>query len=279
MARTITEIQTEIFTSIAANENLAGLTSTSKVAIWRLLVFIVAFAIWTLERLFDTHQKEIDTALYEQKSGTARWYRNMALAFQYGFKLLTDDDQFNNLGFTTDQIEASKIIKYCSVKESLESSRIIIKIATESGDNLAPLSESQIESFENYIAEVAYAGVKFEVVNNPADKLLLNLRIYRNPLVIDAAGNNIITGGKTVEIAIKNYIKNLPFDGELVINDLIQTLRELDGVDNAHMISAQSSYKDLVTGVYTAFATIDVKKIPIAGYFEIANFENVTYVV
>ena len=105
------------------------------------------------------------------------------------------------------------------------------------------------------------------------------MRIYRNPLVIDGTGNNILTGGKPVESAVKNYIKNLPFDGELVINDLIDYLRDVPGVENAHIISASSSYKDLVTGLYKPFVTIDVKTIPVAGYFEVENFDNLTYVV
>ncbi|OAE90522.1 hypothetical protein [Flavobacterium psychrophilum] len=127
--------------------------------------------------------------------------------------------------------------------------------------------------------EIAYAGVKLEIVNNPADKLQLMMRVYRNPLVINENGNNIITGGKTVEDAIKKYIKNLPFDGELVINDLIDYLRNVHGVINVHIISAQSSYKDLVTNLYKPFVSIDVKTIPVAGYFEVENFNNITYVI
>ncbi|MEO8236406.1 MAG: nucleotidyltransferase [Flavobacterium sp.] len=279
MARTVEEIQVQMLTGIANNSDLVGLNSTSKVAIYRLIVFIVAIAIWTLEKLFDTHSSQVDVAIYENKPGTARWYRNMSLAYQFGFNLLTDDDQFDNAGFTTDQIEASKIVKYCSVKESLESSRLIIKLAGDDGTNLIPLTPTQIDSFKYYISEVAYAGVKTHFVNNPADKLRLTMRVYRNPLVIDENGNNILTGGKSVEIAIKKYIKNLPFDGELVINDLIDYLRDVPGVENAHIISAATSYKDLVTGLYTSFATIDVKTIPVAGYFEVENFNNITYVV
>jgi hypothetical protein len=277
MARTVTEIQQEIFANIISNDDLAILNSTSKVAIYRLLVFVVSFAVWTLEKLFDIHSSQVDEAIYNQKSGTPRWYRNMSLHFQFGFNLLTDDDQFDNIGFTNDQIEASKIIKYCSVKESLESSRLIIKIAGESGDNLIPLTPTQITSFQYYMSEVAYAGVKLNIVNNPADKLSLTMRVYRNPLVIDELGNNILIGGKSVELAIKQYIKNLPFDGELVINDMIDYLRDVDGVENVHIISAQSSYKDLVTGLYKPFVTIDVKTIPVAGYFEVENFNKIDY--
>ena len=279
MARTVTEIQQEIFANITSNEDLATLNSTSKVAIYRLLVFVFSYAVWTLEKLFDIHAQQVDQAIYENKPGTARWYRNKSLAFQFGFNLLTDDDEFDNTSHTTDAIEASKIVKYCSVKESLESSRLIIKIAGESGENLIPLTPTQITSFGFYMGEVAYAGVKVNIVNNPADKLQLTLSVYRNPLVIDENGNNILTGGKSVEVALKQYIKNLPFDGELVINDMIDYLRDIPGVENVHVISAQSSYKDLVTGLYTPLVTIDVKTIPVAGYFEILNFDNVTYVV
>lgn len=279
MARSISEIKAQIINAIAGNSDLQGLDSSSGFGIYGLFAYIVSVAINQLEKLFDVHVTEVDKAIYENKPGTARWYRNMSLAFQYGFNLLTDDDQFDNTGFTTDQIEASKIIKYCSVKESLESSRLIIKIAGEIGDNLIPLTATQITSFQFYMSEVAYAGVKINIVNNPADKLALNIKVYRNPLVIDELGNNILTGGKTVESAIKKYMKNLPFDGELVINDMIDYLRDVAGVLNVHVISAQSNHKDLVTGIYTNFATIDVKTIPVAGYFEITNFDNVSYVV
>lgn len=289
MARTVTEIQNEIFLSITTNDDLAALNSTSKVAIYRLLVFAVSYAIYILEKLFDIHTSQVDKAIYENKPGTKRWYRNVALKFQYGMLLLVDDDEFDNTGFTPEQIEASKIIKYCSVKESLESSRLIVKIAGESGDNLSPLTATQITSFKFYLSEIAYAGVKINVVNNPADRLALTLRVYRNPLVIDENGNNIVLGGKPIETAIKQYMKNLPFDGELVINDMIDYLRDVPGVENVHVLSAQSSYKDLVTGLFTPFVNIDIEIIPVAGYFETGtivsgafvpnDFTGISYVV
>lgn len=287
MARSITVIQQEIFQSIALNPDLAGLNSISKVAIYRLFVFVVAFAIWTLELLFDKHKSEIDTALYEQKSGTPRWYRNMSLAFQYGFdlttgnsfKLLTDDDQFDNTNATDEQIEASKIIKYCSVKESLESNRLTIKVAGESGTDLLPLNPNQITAFTKYLQEIKFAGVKLNVVNNPADQLVLFMAVYRDVLVIDELGNSIKNGGKPVETAVNNYMKSLPFDGELVLNDLIAVLRAVAGVNNVNIVNATSSYYDTVTNSFTNQAPINVKTIPIAGYFEVVNYDNVTYVV
>lgn len=280
MARTVQEIQGAMLADIASNQALSGqLTSTSKVAVYRLFTFIVAMAIWLLESIFDNHKKEIDTALYEQKSGTPRWYRNMSLAFQYGFDLLEDSDKFDNTGYTDDQIEASKIIKYCSVKESIESNRLTIKVAGESGENLIPLDDTQITAFLQYMTEIKYAGVKLNVVNNPADKLLLNMQIYRDVLVINENGVSILNGDKPVEKAIRAYMKALPFDGELVLNDLIAHLRAVEGVNDANITTATSSSYNTATNTYTDFQPINVKTIPIAGYFEIENFNTVTYVV
>lgn len=279
MARTIEVIQKGMLDSISTNADLAELTSTSKVSMYRLIVFIVSYAIWALEMIFDNHRKEIETALYEQKSGTPRWYRNMSLAFQFGFDLLIDSDKFDNTGFTDDQIEDSKIIKYCSVKESNDSNRLVLKVASEQGDLLTPLTPTQITSFTEYLKEIKYAGVKINVVNNPADKLLLNMVVYRDALVLDETGNSIVNGGKPIEAAVKSYMKNLPFDGELVINDLIEKLRAVEGVNNVHIVYANSSFYDTVTGDFSLFAPINIKTIPVAGYFEIENFDTVSYVV
>ncbi|PWA10981.1 nucleotidyltransferase [Flavobacterium laiguense] len=289
MARSIATIKQELTANFMGNavlQNSYGFadgavfeSEFSKVSIESILFDIFAFGVFLLEVIFDYHKKEIDTAIYEQKSGTPRWYRNMSLAFQYGFDLLDDSDKFENTGFTADQIEASKIIKYCSVKESIESNRLTIKVAGESGDDLIPLDVTQITAFKDYLAEIKYAGVKINVVNNPADKLQLTMAIYRDVLVIDENGNSILNGGKPVEKAIRDYMKNLPFDGELVINDLIAKLRAIDGVNNAHIINATSSAYDSATADYLGFVPINVKTIPVAGYFEIVNFDTVSYVV
>ena len=291
MARTITEIQNKIFDSITANEDLAGLTSTNKVSIYRLIVFIISYAIWTLETLFDIHKKELQTELLKQKSGTLPWYRTMALAFQYGFnpnfELLTDSDQFNNAGKTEQQIAASKIVKYAAVSESSDYSRVIIKIAGETNGVLAPITNDQRSAFEYYINEVRYAGVKVTVINYLPDRLYLDLKIYRDPLLIDEQGNSITNGGKPVENAIKAYMKQLPFNGELVLAHLTDALQKVEGVRIPHIVGAKSSWIDPVVNGHGTPQPIDVKTIAISGYFEVLNFNvngvvdfnKITYVV
>jgi hypothetical protein len=277
MARSIQIIQQEMFDNIAANPNLAGLTSISKVAIWRLFVFVVAFSIWVLENLFDTHKKEVDTIIDEKMPHRASWYRTKAKAFQYGFALIPDTDKYDNTGIAPEQIEASKIIKYSAVTQS--AGQILIKIATEVNGVLSPIAPEVKAAFEAYVLEIADCGVKYLIVNHLPDILLLNLKIFRDPLVLDSSGMSILNGNYPVQDAINEYMKELPFDGELVLAHLIDKLQKAEGVVIPHLVNAESQSIDINTNVYNPAAPINVKTIPVSGYFKIPNFDKVSYVV
>ena len=277
MARTIQEIQTLILQAKAQEPALNELNSTSKVAIWRLWVYIIAVAIWSLEKLFDQHRADIDKRLAELKPHTARWYRSKALAFQYGFDLLTDSDKFNNQGHTEEAIEASKIVKYSAVIESKNEGRLIVKIAGEQGETLQPITDAQKQAFEAYLQEIKDAGVRLSVVNYQPDVLHLQMKIIYDPLVLDSNGQSIIHATKPVEETIKSYLKRLPFNGELVLAHLIDALQQAEGVKIPHLVLAQS--KNITSGGgYGAFETIEISKIPTAGYFTIDNFNDISYV-
>lgn len=277
MARSIQEIQNIILQAKAQEPVLESLNSTSKVAIWRLWVYIIAVAIWSLEKLFDQHRADIDKRLAELKPHTARWYRSKALAFQYGFDLLPESDTFNNQGHTEEAIEASKIVKYSAVIESKNEGRLIVKIAGEQGDTLQPITDAQKQAFEAYLQEIKDAGVRLSVVNYQPDVLHLQMKIVYDPLVLDSNGQSIIHATKPVEEAIKSYLKRLPFNGELVLAHLIDALQQAEGVKIPHLVLAQS--KNITSGGdYGAFETIEISKIPTAGYFTIDNFNDITYV-
>ena len=277
MARTIQEIQTLILQAKAQEPALNELNSSSKVAIWRLWVYIIAVAIWSLEKLFDQHRADIDKRLADLKPHTARWYRSKALAFQYGFDLLPDSDKFNNQGHTEEAIEASKIVKYSAVIESKNEGRLIVKIAGEQGNTLQPITDTQKQAFEAYLQEIKDAGVRLSVVNYQPDILHLQMKIVYDPLVLDSNGQSILHATKPVEETIKNYLKRLPFNGELVLAHLIDVLQQAEGVKIPHLVLAQSK-NITIGGGYGAFETIEISKIPTAGYFTIDNFNDITYV-
>ena len=279
MARSIEEIYAYILAKKEADPNLDVLSSNSKTAVWRLWLYVTAYAIWTLETLFDVHKSEVSTILAELKPHTARWYRNKALAFQYGFDLYADTDVFVNEGFTEEQISASKIIKYSAVTEAVNESRLIVKIATEDANQeLSPISDPEKESFDSYIEEIRDAGVKITVINYLPDILKLNIKIYYDPLVLTSEGVSILTVKKPVEIALKEFMKELPFNGELILSALVDKLQKTEGVEIPHLVNAASSWIDSNGTTYGTFENIAVKKIPTSGYFKIENFDNIEYI-
>lgn len=285
--RTRIEIKNQITTSFINNEVISGaygLTENltfeqqfSLVSFENILFDILSFSIFLLEQLFNQHQKEVEDQLYNQKSGSLPWYRFMALKFQYGFALITDSDEFDNSSSTTEQIEASKIIKYAAVNDGDVQGTVIVKIAGETNGVLAPISASAQTSVEAYFEEIKYSGTRVRVINYLHDRLFLNLRIYRNPLVLDANGVSILTGVKSVEEAIQAYMKELPFNGELELESLTDKLQLVDGVITAHLIEASTSH--ITEEGYGLPNPIDVKRIPESGYFQVVNFDNISYVV
>ena len=91
MARTIAEIKqgmTDRFMAEEAVRERYGLTSGdtfeskfSKVSIEGLLLYVVAFGIWVVERLMDEHRTAVEGMLAERLPHTARWYRNLVLGW------------------------------------------------------------------------------------------------------------------------------------------------------------------------------------------------------
>lgn len=290
MARSTQDIKAEMTQNFMSNITLSELygfainanfsDEFSVVSLENILFEIVAYCIFVHEQLFDTHKKEVSDALYNQKSGRLPWYRFMALKFQYGFDLITDTDEFDNTTATTEEIESSKIIKYAAVSESPEESRVIIKIAGEDNNELAPLTIPQRNAFEAYLNEIRYAGVKLTVINYLPDLLFLNLQIERDPLVLDANGMSILNGNFPVNDAIEAYMKLLPFNGEFVVFDFLKYIEaNAEGVVTPTALNIESSFIDPLTDEYGDPVSLPIKTIPFSGYFKVANYDNISYVV
>lgn len=279
MARTIPEIQNQMLLAIASDSVLSTLlTSRSATAVFRLMTYIIAAAIFVFEDNLDTHRAEVSAELYNQKAGSLPWYRTMALRFQYGFALVPDFDYYDNGDATDEQVEASKIIRYAAVTEAQESSRVILKIAGETGEVLSPILPEQMEAFESYIEEIKIAGVKVDIINFLPDRLFLNLTMYYDPELLASNGMSILNGDFPVNDAIRDYLKNLPFNGEFVIAHFVDRLQQVPGIKIPHVNLIQSSWIDPAVSDYGMPQPINIRTIPVSGYFTPMGFDNINYV-
>lgn len=250
--------------------NLTFEDQFSTVSLENIIFTIVATSMWIMQGLFNQHQTETSNTISELKPHTARWYRNKALAFQYGFDLYEDSDKFNNENYSLEEIEKSKVVRYSAVTESQNESRLIIKIAGEISGELMPISESQKESFTAYMDEIKDAGVPITIINYLPDLLYLNITIKRDPLVLDAQGYAIvpINGDiKPIDTAISQFLRKLPFNGELIIDDLESFIKQVKGVLDICIDNAASSWFVPNVNDYGQAQGIYMSKIPESGYF------------
>ncbi|MBD3748501.1 MAG: nucleotidyltransferase [Sphingobacteriales bacterium] len=264
MARTIDYWYSQIIAQKEATSELDVLTSTSKVAIWRLFAYVVAVVIWSLDKLFDIHKAEIDDLISLEKAHRLQWYRQKALAFRLGQDLIDETDQYDNTGLTDADIEALQIIKQAAVNEI--KGQLRLKVVSESGGEYQQLDEGQLLAFTDYMERIKDAGERIKYESLPPDDLKLNVDIFYNPLVLKSDGSRI-DGASTTPIpdAIRAHLKNLRFSGEYANSRLHTALTLVDGVVLPVVKSAQAKY-----GLFP-FTTIDERYIPDAGYLELTD--------
>lgn len=259
------------------SEALQDLTSDSKTSVWGNFIWIIAYAINLLREMFVQHKVEMHELIASKKLHNGIWIRNKLLSFQYGFSLIPETDVWDNEEKTDEEIETSQIIKYAAVTESQDERRVICKIATEAGGELSPLGSGQIEAVSEWLKEIKPAGVPYTVISYSPDKLLLGLRVFRDALLLDNNGVHRITGEEPVKDALKAYLKELPFNGELRIQELANALEIVEGVRIVQVDYLQSSWVSAELGTYGDYQAIDVRKVPESGYFVFENFDEISY--
>ena len=284
MARSIEQIKTSMAEAFMQDTNLAikygfevgaDFNNTfSKVSIESLLLYIVAVGIWTLERLFDTHTAEVTDYIATMKPHSLRWYVEKAKAFMYGEpvlpELISGSDIYDTTDMTDEQIAQAKIVTFAACTEN--NATLYLKVA-KAGP--APLTADEKAAFIAYLHEIKDAGVRIDVISEQGDYLKLDMVIYYDPLLINANGESKADGTRVVEQAIKDYIENIPFNGEFRKNELEDAIQAVDGVV---MVEFNAAYHS-ETGAEDTYDEVVPYCKPASGYFKFdnADLSDVTY--
>jgi len=239
---------------------LADLTTASKVAVWRLMFFVIAFGIWMHEKRFDDHVAWIEERALQLKIGSVQWYHARALEFQYGDALVLQADGEYQYAAVN---EALRIVKLVSVNEI--GGQLFLKVAKLDGAGTPePLTTLELDAFIAYMQKLKFAGVIITCVSRVPDLLRVQYRVYVDPLVINANGELISnTSIKPIETAITDYCKGLPFNGVFSITELTDKIQQVEGVVNPVYENASAQY-----GINTFVALGDYYN-PNAGYLTI----------
>lgn len=258
MAR-INEIQDAIIEELQSDEKLPEL-STSVTSVWRLFTYIAAFFSLMLENLFVKHKEGVDQALLSLKPHSATWYQYKALLFQYGSDLADGLDTYDNSVLTNEQIDEQKIIAQCAVTEL--NGNLTIKVAKEVDEELVPLSSDEYNSFASYLGEIKDAGVNVVPLSLEADRLKMIIDVHYNPLILNSAGQRIDgTDDAPVEFAIRDFLRQAPFDGQYILSDHQDAVKSEESVVVVKVRLCQAARFDNLN-----FSNVDILYKPYAGF-------------
>lgn len=218
----VVELWTSIMANAISDPLLAGLTSTSNTAIWRLWAFITAVCIWMHEYIWSLYQKEIQTIADSAIPNTAAWLQKQVLLFQYGHNLL-----FENYRpyYTTVDLSA-RIIARSAVIDGVPA---VVKVAKMSGSALTPLSAIELSALGFYVDQIKPVGTPIQLLSLSPDKIKVVAEVHYRGLL------SLSVVKQQVELAINSYLANLPFDGRLYLSELQDAVQSVQGVIDAHL--------------------------------------------
>jgi len=240
---------------------LTDLTSTSKVAVWRLWMWITAVAIWSLENLWDLFKTELADLISRKDVATTRWYQAICLEFQYGDQL-----QWNGKRFIYAIIDATKqIIKKAAATE--ENGRLKIKVGKLSGSSIVPLSSPEQTAFTAYIRLRKIAGTFISIISMNADSLWIGAKVVYDATVLDASGQSLASPGTyPVEDAINAYVSELnnDFNGKFFNSELVMNIKQCPAVVDVTDIVVK--VKNVVDNTWI---TVNSSIVAYSGHFKI----------
>jgi hypothetical protein len=237
---------------------LQDLTSASKVAIWRLWLWIFAVGSWIVESLFDTHQGEITTIIATQKPHNLYWYEQQAKLFQYGYAMIWDKGAFSYSMIDP----TAQVVKYSKATELNGS--VLIKVATIINSVMGPLPFAQLTALTLFFTKWKDAGVPVTIINLAPDIVQFTMTIIRDRLVL-AANNSLLSdsGSFPITDAINTFGDNLEFGGILRLSSLQDAIKAAPGVIDVKIYSAQ------IKPAGGNFSAIDLFCVPASGYVTI----------
>lgn len=222
MARSITEIQNQIIAEKEARPELNRLSSASAVAVWRVWVYVTAVAIHFHERIFDLFRTEVETKIAARQAGTPDWYIQKVFDFQLG-----DQVQVVNGIATYAVVDPTKrIITRASFREVEGDAGLVLQIRVAKGEIglEEPLTNEEVFQLKTYLERVKFAGINIQVISLNPDRMRLTAEIFFDGIY------NPTTVATNVKNAIREYFKNLDFDGQVYINKIIDVVQQVEGV-------------------------------------------------
>jgi hypothetical protein len=158
------------------------------------------------------------------------WVRSKVLEFQYD-STITQVVQYDTITNTVSYPIVNpnyRIITNCSVSQR-SNKQITIKVNKSGG---AVLSGSELTALQSYLSYVLFAGIQKTIISASPDYLMVECLVYYDGQYVNVIQQN-------VELAITNYMANLPYDGAIEISELEDAIQLVSGVEDLVFVNVE----------------------------------------
>lgn len=227
MARTISQIKQIMIDEKNNQSALSGLTSTSQTAIWNLWFFIVASCIAIFEQLQDSFKVDLETIAKNAIPNTPQWTKDKVMKFQYSSTIA----QVSELNTTTWVVDYPivndnyKILTRCAVVTE-PNNNVTIKVAKS--EPPVQLSTPEYNALVDYVTTWQSVGLTYNVVNRASDKMEVAASVYYDAQYSPTIQADVIA-------ALEAYMANLPFNGVISNQSIVDSLQAVLGVQNVKL--------------------------------------------
>jgi hypothetical protein len=250
MARSVYDIKQQITDEFLADPLTPADITTSKVSKWQAFIGFVAIAISVFEQILDQFTSVVESRIARAGVGTGPWLLDRAKEFRYG-NAVDYDPSTGQWSYPDESGEL--IISRAGVSGGLNK---VVNIKVATGEPPAALDSNQKEAFETYMNKIGTAGVQYNIVSQPPDRIYVSGKVIFDGQYSDS-----------IEISVKTALRNLyatlsnddNFGADIGVIAIINAVKNVVGVVDFRLekatgrsstITFPSSYfYDLSTGV------------------------------
>lgn len=253
--------------------------SEAKLSVINILTYVMAALIYSYEILLDVFQVQIARLIARRINGTARYYAEMALYFQFNPTIQTLDEMVyddTNYQFKFKNIDSTHRIIAKSAYQDYRDLGTVIKICktntnssnSDGGAKYMPLSDVELMAFTNYMDEIKFLGAKLSYRSILGDLMSINATIVYDDLYIDKA-----KAFQNIKDALIAYVAGLDFNGYVYYQSVIDAMQAAEHITTISESGNKTKYAKVMLSeydpdkkAYKEAVEVVARCIPASGY-------------
>lgn len=231
MARTLTEIYNTAKECRNQYLQLSEFQNSSKMSILDAFTWTTSACIWAFENIMDVFKTDLARDLQNRINGTPSYYANALLKFQYGDELQMNEDgtQFSYASVNEDKRIITKVAYSENTEEGYFDKELQLKVAKGTPGHYERLDDDELIAAKAYMKQIAFAGTHYNMVSRKGDILIPRVTVYYDGAV---SPNEMYAN---IEESLNDFITNLPFDGVIYVQKIIDAIQKADHVKDVYI--------------------------------------------